>query len=181
MKDVASLSDEKVVEIICDGNKDLFSEIMTRYQDKLLRYAGNILGDNQKAQDVVQESFIKTYKNLNGFNSNKKFSSWIYRIVHNESVNTIVKERKTTILNEEIDIDNGVDIEEELLVKELTDHTHECLRELPRIYGEPLELYYLEDKKYDEISDILRLPIGTVGTRIKRAKLMMKNICQNEK
>lgn len=180
-KDNLYLSDEEVVEIIRKKDKEFFVELMRRYQDKLLRYAGNILGDDEKAKDVVQESFIKTYKNINGFNVDKKFSSWIYRIVHNESMNFLVKNKRIVKWNEEIEIDSGIDIEEELLVKELTEHTNSCLKNLPSIYSEPLELFYLEGKKYEEISDILRLPIGTVGTRINRAKLIMKRICQKEK
>mgnify|MGYP001187779627 CR=1 FL=1 len=181
MKDTTNLSDEKVVEVVRNSNKEMFALLMERYQDKLLRYAGNLLGDEDKAQDVVQESFIKAYKNLNGFNVNKKFSSWIYRIVHNEAMNLVVKNKHSVVWNEEIEIDSGVDIEEELIMKELTEHAHGCLNKLPSIYGEPLELYYMEGKKYEEISDILRLPIGTVGTRINRAKAIMKSICQKEK
>jgi len=178
MKSLASLSDEKVVEKVRRENKDYFAEIMARYQTKLLRYAGNLLRDDNKAQDVVQEAFIKAYINLNGFNVNKKFSSWIYRIVHNEAMNMAIKDSKQIPLNEEFELDSGVDIEEDLIRKEVLEHTRSCLGELPSIYAEPLVLFYLEEKSYGEISDILRLPMGTVATHINRAKKIMKRICQ---
>ena len=178
MKSLASLSDEKVVEKVRRENKDYFAEIMARYQTKLLRYAGNLLRDDYKAQDVVQEAFIKAYINLNGFNVNKKFSSWIYRIVHNEAMNMAIKDSKQIPLNEEFELDSGVDIEEDLIRKEVVEHTRSCLGELPSIYAEPLVLFYLEEKSYGEISDILRLPMGTVATHINRAKKIMKRICQ---
>ncbi len=181
MNTLSKLTDEEVVELVRKENKEYFAEIMERYQTKLLRYAGNLLGDEQKAQDAVQNAFIKTYSNLNGFNVNKKFSSWVYRIVHNEAMNMIVKDRKQIPLGEDMDLDSGVDIEEDLIKKQIVEHTQSCLGELPRIYAEPLVLYYLEEKKYEEISDILRLPIGTVGTRINRAKKIMKRICQKIK
>jgi len=175
------LTDEKVVELVRKENKEYFSQLIERYQAKLLRYAGNILGDEDKAADVVQDAFIKAYVNLNGFNLNKKFSSWIYRIVHNEAMNLIIKDRKLVPILEDVEFDSGVDIEEDFIKKEISDHTHSCLSKLPGIYAEPLELFYLEEKSYEEIGDILRLPMGTVGTRINRAKKLMKRICQKIK
>jgi len=181
MNILSKLTDEKVVELVRKESKEYFAEIMGRYQTKLLRYAGNLLGDEHKAQDAVQIAFIKAYSNLNGFNVNKKFSSWIYRIVHNEAINMIVKDKKQIPLGEDVDLDSGVDIEDDLIKKQIVEHTQSCLGKLPGIYSEPLILYYLEEKKYEEISDILRLPVGTVGTRINRAKKLMKRICQKVK
>jgi len=80
-----------------------------------------------------------------------------------------------------MDFDSGVDIEDDLIKKQIVEHTKSCLSKLPEIYAEPLILYYLEEKKYEEISDILRLPVGTIGTRINRAKKTMKRICQKIK
>ena len=177
MKSLSNLSDEKVVEMVRKQSKEYFAEIMNRYQAKLLRYAGNLLRDEHKADDVVQNAFIKAFINLNGFNVNKKFSSWIYRIVHNEAMNMAIKDSKQIPLNEELELDSGVDIEEDLIRKEVVEHARFCLGQLPNIYAEPLVLFYLEEKSYGEISDILRLPMGTVATRINRAKKIMKRIC----
>lgn len=181
MDTLVKLTDEKVVELVRKDNKEYFAELIDRYQAKLLRYAGSILGEKDKAADVVQSAFIKAYVNLNGFNLNKKFSSWIYRIVHNEAMNLIIKDKKLIPMLEEVEFDSGIDIEDDFIKKEITTHTHNCLSKLPRMYAEPLELYYLEDKNYEEISDILRLPTGTVGTRINRAKKLMKILCQKIK
>ncbi len=181
MKDLLKLSDERIVELIRKKDKELFVHIIKRYQDKLMRYANYLLGDEHKAADVVQESFIKTYINLNGFDTKKKFSSYIYRIVHNEAINLIHKEKKQVSLYEGIDFESGIDIEDEFIKKELTDRTHNCLGKMPVIYGEPLSLYFMEEKSYEEISDILRIPMGTVATRINRAKVIMKKICQKIK
>jgi len=181
MNTLSKLTDEEVVDLVRKENKEYFAEIMKRYQTKLLRYAGNLLGDEHKAQDAVQNSFIKAYVNLNGFNVNKIFSSWIYRIVHNEAMNTIIKNKRQVSIDEGIEFDSGVNMEEELIKKEMLVNTYSCLSKLPGIYAEPLELYYLEEKSYEEIGDILRLPIGTVGTRINRARKLMKRICQKIK
>lgn len=181
MKDILKLSDEKIVELIRKKDKELYVHIIKRYQDKLMRYANYLIWDKNSAADIVQEAFIKTYINLNGFDTKKKFSSYIYRIVHNEAMNLINKQKKQVSLYEDIDFDSGIDTEDEFVKKELTSHTHDCLNKMPVIYGEVLSLYFLEDKSYKEIGDILRISVGTVGTRINRAKIIMKKICQQIK
>lgn len=178
--DSEKMTDEKVVELIRKGNKEIFTVIIERYQEKLLRYAYGLLGDDG-AQDAVQNAFIKVYVNLNGFNVNKKFSSWIYRIVHNEAMNLVIKERRKISLDENWELDSGVNMEDELIKKELAENARKCLQEIPLEYSEPLTLFYLESKSYEEIGDILRLPVGTVGTRINRAKKLLKRICQKNK
>lgn len=181
MVDISKLSDEEVVTITRTKNKEVYAEIIKRYQKKLMRYAKYLINDDNKASNVVQDAFIKAYINLNSFNVKQKFSSWIYRIVHNEAINLINKYKKEKPLFENIDFDSGLNIEEEYAQNEVIKIVRVCLEEIPLLYREPLSLYFLEDKSYNEISDILRIPIGTVGTRINRAKLIMKKICQRKK
>ena len=180
MQKLSKYTDEEVVELTRTREKEAYAEIIRRYQDKLMRYATYILRDEDKAADVVQESFIKAYTNLNGFNTKKKFSSWIYRIVHNQAINLLQKHKNELTMLPNIDFDSGVNIEEEYSKKETIKMVKKCLSETPVLYREPLTLYFLEDKSYTEISDILRIPIGTVGTRINRAKILMKKICQKK-
>jgi len=172
------LSDEEIVEQVRSKDQELYSVIIDRYQKKLLRYATNLLNDENKAVDVVQASFIKAFINLNGFDIKKKFSSWIYRIVHNEAMNITKKFKKEAVIPEGIDFKSDENIEDNYEQKEVVDMVEKCLGQLPLIYSEPLTLRYVEDKSYEEISDILRMPAGTVATRISRAKILMKNICQ---
>lgn len=180
MNVIEALSDEDVVEVVRTQDKEMYREIVKRYQARLMRYATSILGDSQQATDAVQQAFIKAYINLQGFDRHKKFSSWIYRIVHNESLN-LVSSKHQWQTEEGLDGDSGVNLEDTVIKQELLNHTHACLAQLPLLYREPVVLFFLEDKSYDEISDILRIPIGTVGTRINRGKLLMKKICQRKK
>lgn len=174
-------TDEEIVEIVKNENKELYAQIIKRYEDKLIRYAEYLIGDHDKASDAVQDSFIKAYINLNGFDVKKKFSSWIYRIVHNEALNLIDKHKKTVKLDPDIDFDSGLNIEDAYIKEELVAHAHNCLQEIDVIYREPLSLYYIESKSYEEISDILRLPMGTVAVRINRAKAILKKLCQKKR
>lgn len=172
------LSDEKLVVLIRTKNKQLYSDLVKRYQDKLMRYAIHLVHDHQKALDVVQDSFIKAYIHLNSFDAKLKFSSWIYRIVHNEAINIAKKYSKETPIITDNEIISDENPENELSKKEITEKANDCLAQMDIKYSEPLELFYLEDKSYEEISDILRIPMGTVATRINRAKGIMKKICQ---
>lgn len=180
MRKLLELTDEEVVEYVREKDKEAYGEIIKRYQDKLIRYATYILNDDKKAVDVVQDAFISGYVNLNGFNTNQKFSSWIYRIVHNQAINVSKKYNKELPILDGLEFDSGTDIEEDLDKKELVKMVNGCLLEIPVMYREVLSLFYLEDKTYSEISDILRIPIGTVGTRINRGKAFMKKICQKK-
>jgi len=178
MKGLSKLSDEKIVLLVREKDKNFYSEIIRRYEKKLLGYANYLTFDDSDAADVVQNTFIKAYINLNGFKIKNKFSSWIYRITHNEAMNILNKRKKQVQFDQNIDFDSGVNLEDEVILKELRSHTQNCLKQMPVIYSEPLSLHFLEEKSYEEISDILRVPIGTVGTRISRAKSIMKKICQ---
>lgn len=174
------LSDEDLVELVRSKDQELYRVVVERYQSRLLRFATYLIKDPDKAADVVQEAFIKAFINLKGFKTKKKFSSWIYRIVHNEAINQIKKEKKK-ISFEENDwlkqlASKEVSMEEKLVKKEARIMVKKCLNQLPLVYRSPLTLFYLEERSYEEISDILKIPVGTVGTRINRGKKMMKVI-----
>jgi len=178
MENYEKLSDEDMVEKVRSSDQDLYAVIIKRYEDKLLRYATNLIHDKDRASHIVQDSFIKGFINLNGFNSKKKFSSWIYRIVHNEAMNAVKKYQKEIPILDDFDFESDEDTLKELEQKETQAQVEKCLSSIPLIYSEPLSLYYLDEKSYEEIGDILRIPMGTVATRISRAKKLMKKICQ---
>ncbi|PIY79240.1 MAG: hypothetical protein COY81_03650 [Candidatus Pacebacteria bacterium CG_4_10_14_0_8_um_filter_43_12] len=116
--------------------------------------------------------------NLRGFNTKKKFSSWIYRIVHNETINIAKKYRKETPILENVDFKSEENIELNFEKQEIAEKVEKCFAKMQLMYAEPLRLYYIDEKSYEEIGDILRLPMGTVATRISRAKILIKHICQ---
>lgn len=165
-------SDEEVVIAVRTSNKELYREIINRYQVRLFTYARYITGDEDKAKDAVQETFIKAYRNLNSFDASKKFSSWIYRITHNEAINIVKKYKRETALPDESKLPMTEDghIEKLLEQAEHNQNIRQLIEMLPMKYKEAIVLYFIEEKSYEEISDILRIPMGTVGIRILRAK-----------
>lgn len=174
------LTDEQIVTQVREGKTDLYALLIRKYQAKLLRYAAYLTSSDAGAADAVQESFIKAYKNLHGFDTRKKFSTWIYRIVHNEVMNDIGKQKWYQPIELAFDVHSEGDMTDDLVHKELLAHMHLCLQKMPMLYKEPLTLFFLEEKSYDEISDILRIPMGTVATRINRAKAMVRKLCQQK-
>ncbi len=171
-------SDEEIAQIVRTSNKELYREIVERYQHKLYSYALYLLKHEDAAKDVVQQAFIKAYINLNGFDTSKKFSSWIYRIVHNEAINYIKKHRnQMQLTNEAYDVkDPSVNVDTLFERMEQDEHIQRLVASLPFKYREVLILYFMEERSYEEISDILRIPIGTVGIRILRGKDQLKQL-----
>jgi RNA polymerase sigma-70 factor, ECF subfamily len=178
MTQKVKLSDEEIADKVRTTDTNLFAVIIERYQKKLLHYANSLIKDEDKAVDIVQASFIKAFVNINSFNIENKFSSWIYRIVHNEALNLLKKYPGETPLLDDLDFKSDENVEEDFIQKETKAQVEKCLKEIPILYSEPLSLYYIDNKSYEEISDILRIPMGTVAIRISRAKKLMKNICQ---
>jgi len=174
-------TDEKLVSLSLK-NQDCFLYIMRRYEARLLRYIKRISNFSQdKSEDVLQDIFIKIYRNLNNFDQSLKFSSWIYRIAHNTVISEHRKEKSRPIYfsseeNDEIlnNLKSDLDITKELNLKYLKNNINKILDTLDEKYREVLILKYLEEKSYEEISDILKKPMGTVATLINRAKTQFK-------
>jgi len=170
-------------------HKELYAYLVRRYEDKLKRYVVRLSGGRQNdADDILQEVFIKVYKNLNGYDADLKFSSWIYRIAHNETITFLRKiNRRPTTYNFEIDavsvktIKEDLNIEKEIDKKMLADSISKIIEKLGQKHKEVLLLRYMEDKDYREISDILRKPPGTVATLLRRAKDEFKKEILNNK
>lgn len=176
------MTDEAVVEATL-RDKNQFAVLVVRYEAKLDRYVRRlgILSPDDR-QDVLQNIFIKTYRNLNDFDQGLSFSSWIYRIAHNEAMSWHRREnvRPTghlvadsdevlpQILSDELDPETAAIVAGDALRIET------ALALVPDKYREPLILRFFEHKEYEEISDILRIPIGTVGTLIYRGKKELK-------
>lgn len=176
--DSVDLSDQEVVAM-AKTDKAYFSYIVSRYEQKLRRYIERlgVRSADDKA-DVLQEIFIKVYKNLNAFDTSLKFSSWIYRIAHNEAISWFRKHnvRPEGHLITESDTVLALVATREAGAEENFDKNvnaevvTQALDEIDDKYRDPLILRFFEHKEYEEISDILKIPVGSVGTRIHRGK-----------
>lgn len=179
-QDCSDKSDSELVEL-SKSNPDYFSYLMYRYQDKLSAYIRRISYFNKEdIEDILQEVFIKVYKNLNDYEDALKFSSWIYRITRNHTIDQIRKNYRhpQTKSLEEGEfckfIASSTAIEKDYCNKNLLQHATEIINDLPLKYREVLVLRFLEEKEYEEIMDILKKPKGTIATLIRRGKKLLE-------
>lgn len=159
------------------NERELLGCLIDRYEEKLRRYLRRIMpGLGDECDDVLQEIFLKLYVNARGYDPELPFSSWLYRIAHNEAVSWLRKKqaRPQTVDLGEDDIHTfGESFDESRTHTEATlarDEVARVLAELSDIHRTVLVLRYLEGKSYEDISDILAVPPGTVATLIHRAK-----------
>ncbi|PLX12039.1 MAG: hypothetical protein C0598_06790 [Marinilabiliales bacterium] len=179
-----NLSDEEIIKKSL-LEIDYFACLYNRYDKKLLRYIKRLsMTSEEEANDILQDSFIKIWRNINNYDSNLKFSSWVYRIVHNETV-THYRKNVSFGKNNTVKIDNSdnLDISEDDDAGNNEEHyilTHKVLQKMSLKYREVLVLSFLEKMSYTEISDVLKIPEGSVASRINRAKKMFKSIVEKE-
>ena len=173
-------TDSIIIKRVLNGEQNAFGELMTRYEAAFVRFAQRYTHDEDDALDVVQEAFIKMYRNLNSFNLKRPFSSWAYRIVRNESLNWLRARKRLTfgetaeyILGQIMAIGSP---ELELVQAETQTQLKATFSAMPKNYAEPLRLHFIEEQSYKEISETLNIPVGTVGTRINRAKALFKRL-----
>ncbi len=181
MDEVDHISDADLVKRSLE-NPDNFSHIIRRYSAPLGRYIRRRShASTHDMEDMLQDIFIKVYKNLNDFDQRLSFSSWIYRITHNHIIDWYRKEKRhdTISLDDEdsgiiYSIAGGEEADKFANFKELSNEVSEVLGLLPPGYKDVIVLRFFEDKSYEEISDIMRIPISAVGVRINRAKSAIK-------
>lgn len=182
--DLSQQKDEEIAHLIQSGKIEFFSILIGRYEDKIKRYSRKFLSDFEDINDIVQDIFIKAYKNIQSFDTKRKFSPWLYRIAHNELINALKKKKKNPLPLFELDVffpqslHEKDDLNQQIDRRDTREIIDKCLDKLEPKYREPIILYYLEELSYREISDIMQIPVSTVGIRIKRAKKIMKSVCQ---
>lgn len=176
------VSDEQLVELIINSNQELYSFVIDRYQIKLKSYISRLTNNSLEVDDLVQQTFVNVFINLKSFDLNQKFSSWIYRIAHNITVNWLRKKKINIFLGQDellaSSLKAEIDIHRELIDKEESVYINKIINSLPDKFKEPIILFYVEEKTYDEISEILRKPKNTIGTLISRAKILLKKQLQ---
>jgi len=189
---LADLKDEELaLRSLQDG--EAFGILADRYEAKLTRYVRRLGRISQEdAQDILQEAFLRMYKGLSGYDPKLPFSSWAYRVAHNQAVSWMRKHRKhghETVPLETDDEDGAnllavlasdADVDAEIRENEMAVLVREAVQELPVKYRDVLVLRFLEDRSYAEIGDILKKPEGSVATLIHRAKKKLVDIAKQK-
>lgn len=180
--------DEELVALTLE-NQSYFSFLVQRYQDKLSRYVHRLSGlSSEEIEDLLQNIFIKAYLNLNDFDGRLKFSSWLYRIAHNETIDNYRRHQsRPQLLDVDIsdsyikEIAGDDDLFRQLVSQELKSVLHKAISTLEYKLREVIILKFIEEKDYREISDIIRKPMGTVASRLNKAKVELRKILVSSK
>ncbi|NTU98657.1 RNA polymerase sigma factor [Candidatus Falkowbacteria bacterium] len=182
-----NLSDEELVGRVLK-EADYFKCIVDRYEPALRRYISRLSNCSPDAiDDILQNVFLKCYLNLNDFNVNLKFSSWLYRIAHNETINEWRKHKNRFTSFDDQDVSGwrelaaDIDLEQEVEQTLLAEKVKKSMSGLDPKYAEILLLRFWEGYDYQEISDIVKKPVGTVASLINRAKAQLKKEIKKSK
>jgi RNA polymerase sigma-70 factor (ECF subfamily) len=168
---IDQLTDEDLIYHLLDSGEDkYFNELIERYKDKIFNFVIRYLSSREDSEDITEDIFIKVYFKIDKFDKNKgSFKTWLFKIAKNTIYNKF-RERKLSSLDFEI-----TDTHKEEDAYERENLIQVALNKIGKKYRIVLLMYYMEGFSYIEISKILNLPLGTVKTRIRRAKGKIKN------
>lgn len=177
--------DAVLVQRAKSGDGKAYDELILLYKDAVHGIIYRMVRNQQEAEDLTQEAFIKAYNSINSFNEEYAFSTWLFKIATNNCIDFFRKRKLKTqsmdqsirykddeIKQEYADPERTAD--KEILASEKTKLIRQAIEQLPEKYRTAIILRHTEEKSYEEIAELLDLPLGTVKARIFRAREMLK-------
>ena len=172
--------DAELVRLAQSGSEKAFEALVVKYQRRIARHVARYLKATGDVEDVVQDTFIRAYRGLASFRGDSAFYSWLYRIATNAALSHLKRAPGDVLLGDdapeeradafEPGVSDAEDPERTLIAKQIAETVQRALARLQPDLAEALMLYEVEDKPYAEIAGMLGIPIGTVRTRIFRAR-----------
>ncbi|EGL16569.1 RNA polymerase sigma factor SigW [Paenibacillus chitinolyticus] len=176
-----NLVETRLAKLARNGDRGAFEELVNLYKDKIFHLAYRMLGNKQEAEDAVQDTFLRVYNNLDRYDENQKFSTWIFRIGTNLCIDRLRKRKPTYSLDAEMPDSEGNDFyamlaskdelpEDQIVLSETQQVIRRAIQTLPEKYKSVVILRYLHDMSLQEIGDVLGMPVTTVKTRVHRGR-----------
>lgn len=188
---MSEMGEKELLKKCRQGDRDAFNILVQTYQRQVINLAYGMLSDTEDATDAAQEVFIKVYRNIDRFEGKSSLSTWIYRITSNVCKDFLRKRTRTIqsisiYESSEDDDDRPMEIkdssptpQEHMEITETQREVRKALDELPEEYKLVIVMYDLEGLSYDEISNVLQCPVGTIKSRLNRArKALKKNLSE---
>jgi RNA polymerase sigma-70 factor (ECF subfamily) len=164
------------------GQKEAFGQLVERYQDRLIHAISRYLGSVEDAHDVAQDAFVQAYTRLASFRGEAAFYTWLYRIAFNLAMTRVRRRRPMQSLDQAKDrlgnepIDLGATAETGILREEQARVVHTALGQLDEEFRQVIVLRELEGCAYEQIAQILEIPVGTVRSRLYRARIQLRDL-----
>ena len=178
-----SADDQQLIAECLQGRTAAFGELVSRYQDRLYNTVFRLVDNAEDAQDVVQEAFLSCYQSLGSFKGDSLFFTWLYRIAVNAAISYKRKRRPVLRLQggsggtgEPTDLSETNRPEHALEMAEEEKRVREALMRLSPEHRVVLVMKDMEDRKYEDMAEVLQIPIGTVRSRLHRARLELRDI-----
>ena len=167
-----------LVEKSLNGSEKAFRTIIEDNTAIVFSAVRAVIGNNEDIDDLVQDIFIRIFRGLSGFRGGSRLSTWIYRIARNEAINSKAKRRDETVSVETVDLSGPIDERPDRMFFRRQENLHirELVSKLDDKYREVIELRYLAERSYTEISEIMEIPLGSVKTYIHRARQELKDM-----
>lgn len=173
--------DSSLIQQALAGNDQAYKRLMQKYHDAIFNFIFKMVRERQQVEDLTQEAFIKAFSSLKNFNDEYAFSTWLYKIATNNSID-FIRKRKLQMYSIDKPIeskdsdyrfelpDESYEADKELISGQKTKLLTEAIAKLPEKYKKVIRLRHVEERSYEEIAEILKLPIGTVKAHIFRAR-----------
>jgi RNA polymerase sigma-70 factor (ECF subfamily) len=182
--------DVELVRKAKTGDGKAYDELTLMYKEVVFKIVHRMVHNRQEAEDLTQEAFIKAYNSITSFNEDYAFSTWLFKIATNNCIDFFRKRKlRTHSMDETIRYkddeiqqeyaDPDPDVEREIIADEKTKMIRKAIEELPEKYRIVIKLRHQEEKSYEDISELLDLPLGTVKARIFRAREMLNKSLRN--
>jgi len=180
----SSLEDDVLVKKAKGGDEKAYKELVDKYERALYFHILKMVKDREQVEDLVQEAFVKAFDNLNTYSTNYAFSTWLYRIATNNTIDYLRKKKLKTLSIDkpmktkdgEMEMqlhDESASTDRNIIKKQRKKIVQNAIEDLPEKYRKVIELRHMEEKTYKEISDILDKPLGTVKAHIFRARELL--------
>jgi RNA polymerase sigma-70 factor, ECF subfamily len=173
---IAGPSDGDLVAATLRGNSNAFATLVERYDRAVYHLAYRTVRDVEEARDATQEAFFKAFRSLRTFKPGAKFSTWIFAITYHACCDRLNRRKRYT--NEELPerADAGPGPEQQAIALDEAARLRAAIDQLPEKYRTVITLYHLQGKQYEEIAQVLELPMGTVKTHLFRAKEQLRKL-----
>jgi RNA polymerase sigma-70 factor (ECF subfamily) len=183
-----ALSDNEIIEQIRRGDKRRYSHLVEKYKDRAFGLALRLLKNREEAEEATEDAFIRAYNALERFQNRASFGTWLYRIVYNVCL-TRLNSKKGGLKS--LEYDEGKDYDEypltsqsslyeKIEINDMVGFVHKIIGEMPERYQVILSLFYFQELSYQEICEIMELPLGTVKTHLFRARAMLQERLNRE-